>query len=406
MSWLDDLRRVSVDGRQLVGASFRGVPFLVESAERGGGRRVVVHEFPLRDDPFVEDLGRKARTFRVDGYVLGAGYLAQRDALLSALEDTAGPGELVHPYHGVRRAVCISVAVRETRADGGIATFAIEFAEAPAQAVVPSEVVDSAEQVAYKADSAIVATQAELEERYSTAGLPSFAIESCETAIASAAEALETALAPVAVSSQELAALTSRVAILTARTATLARTPADVLDEFREAITGLADTALAAPGAMLDALIDAYAADLGAAPEATTATREREAANQEALTGALRRVIAAEAARLVPLVPYASIEEATAARDAVADMLEEQATASGDTAYPELVALRSEVLRAVPGGTAFARVVTVSRAVATPSLVLAYQLYGDVDAEADIIARNAITHPGFIAGDLRVLSDV
>lgn len=405
MTWREDLRRVSVGGRRLVGASFRGATFFVDAAERSGGRRAVVHEFPLRDDPFVEDLGRRARAFRVDGYVIGDDYLAQRDTLLSALEDTAGPGELVHPYHGVRRAVCISVAVRETRSDGGMATFAIEFAEAPAQSLAPSEVVDAAEQVSAGADAAVAATEAELAEQYDPSGLPAFALASASTALVRASQDLATRLAPVISATQELAELTGRVALLTAQASSLVRQPAAILGAFREAITGLVDTAVAAPGAVMDALHATYLADLGALVDATTATRARERANQIALFGALRRVLAIEAARLAPVVSYASIDDALAARDLVAAQLEEQAAAAADTAYPALVDLRSQVLRAVPGGTAFARVVAVTRRAPLPSLLLAYQLYGSVELEADIVARNRIRHPGFVVGDLKALSD-
>ncbi len=405
MTWREDLRRVNVGGRRLVGASFRGVAFFVDTAERGGGRRTVVHEFPLRDDPFVEDLGRRARTFRVDGYVLGDDYLSQRDALLAALEDTAGPGELVHPYHGVRRAICVNMSVRESRGDGGIATFAIEFAETPTQAPVPTEVVDSAEQVGTSADETVAATETELVEQYDPDGLPAFALASAETALKQASAALTEKLAPVVTATQELAELTGRVALLTAEASSLVRQPANILGAFRAAITGLVDTAAAAPGALMDALFEAYLADLGAAIDPITATRVRELENQTALIGALRRVMAIEAARLAPLVPYATIEEATAARDQVAAILEEQAGVAGDTAYPALVDLRSQVLRAVPGGSAFARVTSVTRNVSIPSLLLAYQLYGSVDLELDVIARNGIRHPGFVVGDLKVLSD-
>ncbi len=406
MTWRDDLRRVTIGGRRLVGASFRGVAFLVDTAERAGGRRTVVHEFPLRDDPFVEDLGRRARTFRIDGYVLGDDYLTQRDALLAALEDTAGPGELVHPYHGVRRAICVNVSMRDSRSDGGIAMFSIEFAETPTQAPVPTEVVDSAEQVAASADAAITATETEFVEKYDPEDLPAFALESAESALTGATDSLASTLGPIVSATQELAELTGRVALLTAQASSLVRQPGAVLSAFRAAIAGLVDTVAAAPGAVMDALRDAYLADLGVLVAATTATRAREAENQAALTGALRRVIAIEAARLAPLVPYASIEDATAARDALAAMLEEQAGGAGDTAYPALVDLRSELLGAVPGNSALARIVTVTRNVATPSLVLAYQLYGSVDNELDLVARNRVQHPGFIAGDLKALSDV
>lgn len=405
MTWRDDLETVTIDGKKTIGASFRGVPFLVEAAERGGGRRVVVHEFPFRNLPFVEDLGAKAVTFRIDGYVVGDDYLTKRDALLTALEEVTGPGELVHPYHGVCYAICVGVSVRESKTDGGMATFAIEFAETPTQAPAPVVVVDSAARVEAGADAAIAATAAELHEKFDPAGLPAFALSSAEVALSRAAEALESVLAPVAATSQELADLTGRVALLTARASSLVRAPADLVAEVRAVVAGLIDTVAAAPGAVLEALLEAYGVDLGPPATGVTATRVREAENQAALSNALRRVTAVEAARLAPLVTFTSIEDAAAARDRIAAALEEQAALAGDTAYPALVNLRSEVLRAVPGERAFARVVTVTRPVAVPSLLLAYQLYGSVENEADILARNAVRHPGFVAGDLKVLSD-
>jgi prophage DNA circulation protein len=415
MSWRDEIRTHEIvtgrrsDGsqivRRLIGASFRGVPFFVDTADRSGGRRAVVHEFPLRDDPYVEDLGRKARTFRIEGYVVGSEYITQRNKLLAALEDDSAPGEFVHPYYGQVTAVCVSVASRESKADGGLATFSIEFVEAPNQSVAPTVVVDAAGQVASKADAAIEATAAELAEEFDPAGLPAFALESAETALSTAAASLGEKLGPVISDTQEAAMLTSRVALLTTRANSLVRAPADVITEFRDTIIDLAETILAAPSEVMFALIDAYAVDLGPAVEPTTTTRARELGNQTALVGALRRVIAIEAARLAPLVTYASAEEATAARDQLAAMLEEQAGEAGDTAYPGLVNLRSEVLRAVPGGAALARVVTVERKVSIPSLVLAHQLYGSVEREADIIARNRIRHPGFVLGAVKVLTD-
>lgn len=405
MTWREDLRRVTVNGKKLIGASFRGKPFFVEASERGGGRRAVVHEFPLRNDPFVEDLGRKARTFRVDGYVIGDDYLAQRDSLLAALEAPEGPGELVHPYHGVRRAICTSLSVRESRADGGIAIFALEFAEAPAQTPTPTVVVDSASAVATAADTAIAATKAEFVERYNPSGLPSFALASAETSLRNASDGLGRMLSPVVGVTQELSAMTSQITLLTSTASSLVRQPDDVLDAFRQAIVVLGATAAAAPGAVLDALVDAYAVSLGALVAGTTSTRAREAANQTEMNGALRRIMAIEAARLAPLVAFESIQAATATRDRLAALLEEQAAAAGDTAYPALVDLRSRMLSAVPGSDVSRREITVTRNVAIPSLLLTYQLYGSVDQEADVIARNSIRHPGFVAGDLRVLSD-
>src|SRR5690349_9842319 len=122
MAWQDKLRK----------ASFRGVPFQVDTSEGTFGRRGVVHEYPLRDTPFVEDLGRRARSLSVEGFVLGSDYMAARDALLAALE-RRGPGTLVHPYLGELVVSVQEVKLRESTAEGGLARFGITFLESGAE---------------------------------------------------------------------------------------------------------------------------------------------------------------------------------------------------------------------------------------------------------------------------------
>ncbi len=57
MTWKDRLQD----------ASFRGVPFKVEEESTGTGRRVETHEYPNRDKPYTEDLGKSlsARPLRL-----------------------------------------------------------------------------------------------------------------------------------------------------------------------------------------------------------------------------------------------------------------------------------------------------------------------------------------------------
>lgn len=405
MTWLEQLRRIKIGGVEYVGASFRGKPFLVDVSKRTGGRRTMTHEYPLRDEPFVEDLGRRARTFPVEGYVVGDDYMAQRDSLIAALEGVEGPGELVHPYYGVRRAICTNLSVTESRQDGGMAVFSIEFSEAPAQGIAPTIEVDSPAKVATSAGAAHAATKAELVSRYSVVGLPSHALASVERSLRSAASRLGDALAPVVGVAQELAAMAAQIQLIKSTASSLVRDPAGLVDTFRGAITELGSTLPTSPGAMMSALLEAYSFDTGSPVSETTATRRQEAANQRALAAALQRTLAIEAARLAPLVPYVSIDEALAARERIAAILEDQAATADDTAYPALVTLRSEVLRAVPGGEAYARVVTHIQRVPISVGLLSYKLYGTVAMEDDIIARNGISHPGFVVGELKVLSN-
>ena len=98
-------------------ASFRGVSFQVNGTDLGAGRRVQVHEYPQRDQPWVEDLGRATREIAFDGFLIGADYVDQANQLLAALE-TAGAATLVHPWLGSMQ-VCLSAPAR-VRFDSGL----------------------------------------------------------------------------------------------------------------------------------------------------------------------------------------------------------------------------------------------------------------------------------------------
>jgi hypothetical protein len=89
---------------QLRPASFRGVPFVVNTAGGTGGRRLITHEFPLRDAPYTEDLGALPRHFKLSAFVVDSAdgavnYIDARDALIAACE-TNGAAILVHPTIG------------------------------------------------------------------------------------------------------------------------------------------------------------------------------------------------------------------------------------------------------------------------------------------------------------------
>lgn len=122
MAWRDSLRP----------ASFRGVTFHVEATSKAGGRRGVTYEFPFRDAPADEDLGRRARRFSVSGYVLGEDYHLQASALEGALN--AGTGQLVLPTGGTHRARCETYNRTERRQEGGFCAFDMGFVEAPISA--------------------------------------------------------------------------------------------------------------------------------------------------------------------------------------------------------------------------------------------------------------------------------
>jgi prophage DNA circulation protein len=114
---------------QLQPASFRGAGFKVDTNVRASGRRSVLHEFPHRDIPYTEDLGRKAIGFSITGYVIGPFYKDDRDELIYALEQE-GPGQLILPTLGQLIVQPREYSVRENKRAGGVAEFEMNFIEA------------------------------------------------------------------------------------------------------------------------------------------------------------------------------------------------------------------------------------------------------------------------------------
>ncbi|EFN8236438.1 DNA circularization N-terminal domain-containing protein [Escherichia coli] len=120
MTWKDRLQD----------ASFRGVPFKVEEESAGTGRRVETHEYPNRDKPYTEDLGKITFRPSITAYVVGDDCFDQRDRLIDAL-NKPGPGTLVHPTYGELK-VCVDgeVRVSTSKSEGRIVRFDLKFVEA------------------------------------------------------------------------------------------------------------------------------------------------------------------------------------------------------------------------------------------------------------------------------------
>ena len=85
--------------RSLQQASYKGVPFYWDETAEEGGRNPVVHVFPNRDHPYIEDLGEEPRTFTVMAYLHGNAVDRSALTFTNALA-SRGPGRLVLPMRG------------------------------------------------------------------------------------------------------------------------------------------------------------------------------------------------------------------------------------------------------------------------------------------------------------------
>lgn len=124
---------MSLFSSKLRKASYNGVSFEVTASTIKFGRRTVTHEYPQRDEPYTEDLGRSARTFDITGFIVGETYIAQTKRLLKALEASSKnnePGKLVHPWMGTL-SVCLNSQPKvDWNLEQGITNITLSFVEA------------------------------------------------------------------------------------------------------------------------------------------------------------------------------------------------------------------------------------------------------------------------------------
>lgn len=380
-------------------ASFRGVPFWVESSEHGGGRRLVEHVFPFNDQPFPEDMGRKPRTYGIDAFVVGTEYLAAKEKLQGALE-TKGPGELIHPYFGTKRVVVSDFRVRETASEGGVARFSIQFLETPPKAAAPVATAESAPALQASAGAARAACGAEFAASFSAGRL----LDSVTGQISKMTRGMRKLLTRIKMEVQAVASLKTLIDDLETNAVALANEPADLLAAQIEIFEGLADglvsTATALnPLAPINAFVELYNFDAGTRPPATTTSRLQEQANFDALQQLTQRLVTIQACLIAAEQSFPSYDDAVSARALVTDLLDAQAEAATDDIYPTLQELRANLVKAVPGDALdLPRLVEHTPVSTIPSLVLAFRLYGDLDSEEDLIARNRVRHPAFVKG--------
>lgn len=155
--WKSKLRR----------ASFRGVEFGVVDAEMLFGRRNVLHEYPLRDIPFAEDLGKKAREFSFNAFCIGDNFIELRDRLIKAIEEDDTPGTLVHPTLGIKTVIPKECRVRYNNSEGGIEYLALAFVEAGENAY-PTQTVNTSYRAIAIAESAIPRLEDNFASRFDT----------------------------------------------------------------------------------------------------------------------------------------------------------------------------------------------------------------------------------------------
>ncbi|BCB26480.1 tail protein [Sulfurimicrobium lacus] len=385
-------------------ASFRGVKFRFRSAAGALGRRNVVHEYPGRDEAYVEDMGRKAREFTFEAFVIGADYMRWRDQLEEACEKE-GSGELVHPTRGRMQVAVQDCRPTENIDAGGMASYALTFIQDGGN-LNPSVRVDTSAAVDIAGDNATDAASKDFSKSFKVDGMPDFVNNDALATINDAMDGIRAAANGMMPDMSILPAFNAAAGGILGKLTALMRLPTDLASGIAGQIAGLRALGTS-PLSAFNALATLFqfgkhAQTSGYVPAVpVTPARIQQASNRAAVQTLVRRIALIEAAKASSSVKYASREEAIALRDNLVAKLEAEAEdgAAPDPVYFALTDLRVAVVNDIQTRAAdLESLMQYTPRATVPAIVLAYQIYEDPERDEDIVARNRVKHPGFVPG--------
>lgn len=396
MTWRDQLR----DGR------FREARFQIRAGMLGFGRRAELHEYPLRDTPYAEDLGRQGRDYELEVFVVGPDYMQARDDLIDALEKP-GPGTLIHPTLGSLQVVAISARLRESTHEGGMAIFSLRFVEAGAPAL-PDQIADTQGLVSAASDAAEAAVSGDFSEEFTVDGFANFVADEAQTLTVDILATIEDLSSLIPTTPETLTQFQKDFSDISNAVASLIRQPANLASEIIGIVRSFSDIATR-PVNALKLYRVLFDIEVGAKPVVgATPARQQQAANQSSLFALVRQAAIIGAVDSSAAIDYESSAQAIAARDELAVRLDDEMLAVADTSYRALSHLRMSLVRdLMERGARLPNLIRIENLMTQPALVIAQRIYGDASRADEIVTRNQIRHPGFVPGGqtLEVLAD-
>jgi len=404
-------------------ASFRGVAFEVETDDGSFGRRVQVHEYPQRDKPYAEDLGRAAREFSITGFLLGEDYLDQRDKLLEALEKS-GPGALVHPWYGEMTVSLKEPArVSHSMAHGGMCTVQMSFIES-GELAFPSALESLGAKSLMSADTLQEVATADFASKFTVDSVASFVSQDALQVLNEGFDIVEDGVSNITnLLANPMQFLKDRAAALLPDASSLASEVFGMFlrgESIVESIAGVFGGGGAAARNRVTvqtlttlartfqqrATTAGAGGTVGSGDGTISPSRQRINTNAEALNELFARATLVQAAGMTASMPMPVYDDAVKVRDDLTAALDQASMTASDPVYREMQVLRGNVHRDVTTRLAgSARLTTVTPTAVTPALAVAYDQFEDVAREAEIIELNKIRRPGFVApAPIKVLS--
>jgi len=400
MPFKDDLRQ----------GSFRGVQFFIDTSQRSLGRRASLHEFPKRETPFTEDLGRIADVFEVEGHLIGDDYFSARKRLERAV-NKEGPGELIHPYYGSRQVQCGPVTFTESNVEGAILKFTATFYE-KGDNRFPKGINDKGALLSDAVGDSLDALDQAFETAFTIANLPASAVNSARAAVGSFADKVNKVAKIGGAVTDGITNLAFATRNLVAEVNDLLQTPDQLASRLRDSLS-LLQGAFDRAEDQVDAMKELFGFGSDADPDTaqepvlgSTPARDQERSNLEALNDYIKAASASLAAESAAVAEYPSFQDAEDTRDDIVAIFEEQLAkddGSGNPVFQAIADVKAQLIDAVPDLDAdLPNIKEITTKKNESSLTLTYDLFESPENEQDLIDRNNLRNPGNIPAGTRL----
>lgn len=397
-------------------ASFRGIAFELVDDDVRGGRRLVTHEYPGRDEPSHEDMGGQVRAFSFRAYVIGSGFVARALALEEAFLQ-GGVGTLIHPHYGELRVHIRDCMRQHSISEIGSAAFNVSVEKAGADSGGLSVLDDTARKLTDASDGMFDRVGEDFLQSLAKGVFPSFVTEDGLGRVQSFISAAQGVFANYGLSGgfssfdvDSLLSYTGLNSSLVSSLISLFRDTAATARPQAASVIGSTTSSVEAENPDQVKLVKALASlsDTSMDIDNTSSSPSRIAIaqNAAAITTFMQTNTLAAAGTAARYATYESREQAMEVRDLLADKLVTlRARQLTDGLLPAarattdmLVAVSEDIneqLGRLP------RTIRIQSKSVRPSLAIAYRLYGSdpsivFDRADDIVSRNRIAHPGFV----------
>ena len=416
-------------------ASWRGITFAVRTNATQGGRRFATHEYPGRDGMVLEDLGRRGRRYRVQGFILsgavyGGGPVAVQRQLLLAAAELSGTGILVHPTLGILTVGCESLSISDDLDAGTRADIEFSFLESTASGLLGavtstiSAVLGAAALVDGAASTAFAlarvsgisgsSASAQWSAAVSTGGLDATALTNLASRLPGPygryfaggnvgylAGGLGSVYSGDATVSDLVAAAATARAVVGAAASTVAASFA--------ALTSASAPQAASNVQTLTAALLAACADPADALRILSSLTASPPTGVSAVDDLYRRAAVTSAARAATAYQPSSYDDAIAVQSVVTGLLDGEITIAGDegddTTYQALKALRVAVVADLKArGAGLSSLASFNFGASLPALYLAERIYGDGSRADQLVSEADPIHPLFMPVKFQVLA--